>query len=104
MTLMQVYWSAYKPVDFGHEEARNKIPCSKDKTTLVFRELQQRGFIVKVDEAIFSSRKDGLRLARDYGMQLVDKGENKAHHFSWHGLLSPVENILFSDTVLRLIF
>ena len=59
MTLMQVYWSAYKPVDFGHEEARNKIPCSKDKTTLVFRELQQRGFIVKVDEAIFSSRNQG---------------------------------------------
>jgi transcriptional regulator with XRE-family HTH domain len=54
--------------------------------------------------AIFSSRKDGLRLARDYGMQLVDKGKNNEHHFSWHGLLSPVENILFSDTVLRLVF
>ena len=54
--------------------------------------------------AIFSSRKDGVRLAKPYGIEIVAKGENKEHNFTWHGMLSPVEDILFSDTVLKLIF
>ena len=53
---------------------------------------------------IFSSRKDGLRLAKAYGIKTVAKGRNRKCNFTWHGMESPVEDILFSDTVLRLVF
>ena len=53
---------------------------------------------------IFSSRKDGLRLAKAYGIKTVAKGKNKKCNFTWHGMESSVEDILFSDTVLRSIF
>jgi transcriptional regulator with XRE-family HTH domain len=53
---------------------------------------------------IFSSRKDGVRLAKAYGIQVVDKGEDTTYNLTWHGMCSPVEDILFSDTVLKLVF
>jgi transcriptional regulator with XRE-family HTH domain len=53
---------------------------------------------------IFSSRKDGLRLAKAYGIKTVAKGRNSKCDFTWHGMESSVEDILFSDTVLRLVF
>ncbi len=54
--------------------------------------------------AIFSSRIDGMRLAKAYGIKVVAKGKNKKYNFTWHGMESPVEDILFSDTVLKLVF
>jgi len=54
--------------------------------------------------AIFSSRKDGVLLTKDYGIELVAKGKDETFGYVWHGLLSPVEDILFSDTVVKLIF
>ena len=53
---------------------------------------------------IFSSRKDGVLLTKDYGIALIDKGRDETYGFDWHGLMSPVEDILFSDTVVKLIF
>lgn len=53
---------------------------------------------------IFSSRKDGMRLAKAYGIKTVAKGKNSNCDFMWYGMESPVEDILFSDTVLRLVF
>ena len=53
---------------------------------------------------IFSSRTDGLLLTKDYGIQIIDSGEDDKYGFSWYGMLSPVEDILFSDTVVKLIF
>jgi|GEM_PF-5167493 len=53
---------------------------------------------------IFSSRKDGMLLTRDYGIELIDKGKDSVYGFEWHGLMSPVEDILFSDTIVKLIF
>lgn len=53
---------------------------------------------------IFSSRTDGLLLTKDYGIQEVAKGKDTVYGFEWHGMLSPVEEILFSDTVLKLVF
>jgi len=53
---------------------------------------------------IFSTRKDGVELTRDYGIKTVAKGENERYGFKWHGMLSPVEEILFSDTVTRRAF
>jgi hypothetical protein len=53
---------------------------------------------------IFSSRKDGMRLARAYGISTVAQGKHRECNFTWYGMESPVEDILFSDTVLKLIF
>jgi len=53
---------------------------------------------------IFSSRKDGVLLTKDYGIELIAKGYDETLGFEWHGLMSPVEDILFSDTVVKLVF
>lgn len=53
---------------------------------------------------IFSTRKDGVLLTKDYGIKMVAKGKDEKYGFDWHGMLSPVEDILFSDTVIKLIF
>lgn len=54
--LMQVHWSNDDPVGFGVREAEAKIPCSRKTAMRAFRELQERQFIVMVDESIFCSR------------------------------------------------
>jgi transcriptional regulator with XRE-family HTH domain len=53
---------------------------------------------------IFSSRSDGVLLTRDYGIKEVAHGEDEQYEFEWHGMLSPAEDILFSDTIIKLIF
>jgi transcriptional regulator with XRE-family HTH domain len=53
---------------------------------------------------IFSTRTDGVLLTKDYGIQEVAHGVDEEYEFEWHGMLSPVEDILFSDTVLKLVF
>jgi len=53
---------------------------------------------------IFSTRTDGVLLTKDYGIKVIDSGEDDAYGFQWYGMLSPVEDILFSDTVLKLVF
>ena len=53
---------------------------------------------------IFSTRTDGVLLTKDYGIKVLAKGEDEEYGFNWHGMLSPVEDILFSDTVLKLVF
>ena len=53
---------------------------------------------------IFSTRTDGMLLTKDYGIEVIDSGEDDEHKFTWHGMLSPVEDILFSDTILKLVF
>ena len=53
---------------------------------------------------IFSSRTDGMLLTKDYGIREVASGKDETYGFEWHGMLSPVEDILFSDTVLKLVF
>lgn len=56
MILMQSHWDAEGPVDYGVREAQAKIPCCRTKAMDAFDELQKAGFIVKVDESLFSSR------------------------------------------------
>ena len=34
----------------------------------------------------------------------VAEGKNEQYGFKWFGILYPVEDILFSDTVIKLIF
>ena len=53
---------------------------------------------------IFSTRTDGVLLTKDYGIKTVANGKNIAFGFQWHGMLSPVEDIIFSDTIIKLVF
>ncbi len=53
---------------------------------------------------IFSTRTDGVLLTKDYGIKTVANGKNAEYGFSWHGMLSPTPDILFSETVLKLVF
>ena len=53
---------------------------------------------------IFSSRADGMLLTQDYGIKEVAHGIDEEYEFEWHGMLSPIEDILFSDKVVKLIF
>lgn len=56
MMLLQRHWSASGPVDFGVRQAQEEIPCSKTLAMRAFKELENAGFIVMVDESLFSSR------------------------------------------------
>ncbi|MDX1490334.1 MAG: hypothetical protein R3332_03550 [Pseudohongiellaceae bacterium] len=56
MSLMHVHWRPAKPVDYGVREAMDKIGCAKLTARKAFQELQDKGFIVMVDESLFSSR------------------------------------------------
>lgn len=53
---MQLHWRNDEPVDYGVREAQKKIPCGRKKAMETFDELQKRGFTIKVDESLFSSR------------------------------------------------
>ena len=56
MILMQSHWDAQGPVDYGVREAETKIPCCRKTAMRAFKELEEAGFIVKIDESLFSSR------------------------------------------------
>lgn len=52
---------------------------------------------------IFSSRTDGVLLTKDYGIETVASGTDEKFGFDWYGMMSPVEDILFSDALIKLI-
>lgn len=54
--LMHGYWTASRPVGFGVREAEKSIPCSRKLAMRAFKELQEAGFIVMVEESLFCSR------------------------------------------------
>lgn len=56
LVLLHLHWRNEKPVDYGIREAMHKVPCSKPTAMKAFQELQDRGFITKVDESLFNSR------------------------------------------------
>ena len=56
LVLMQIHWRNEKPVAYSVAEAMKKIPCAKLTARNAFDELQQRGFIVMIDESLFCSR------------------------------------------------
>lgn len=56
MIQLQIHWRPERPIGFGIREAQQTIPCSRHKAVSVFKELQEAGFIVMVDESLFCSR------------------------------------------------
>lgn len=56
MDLLQMQWRNEKPIGYGVREASQKIGCSKDTAAKAFKVLQERGFIVCQEEALFNSK------------------------------------------------
>ena len=56
------------------------------------------------DLVIFSTRTDGATMSKNYGIRQVAEGKDEKYGFKWFGMLSPIEDVLFSDTVVKLIF
>lgn len=53
---MHTYWTPREAVGFGVREAEQSIPCSRRLAMRAFKELQEAGFIVMVEESLFCSR------------------------------------------------
>jgi hypothetical protein len=56
------------------------------------------------DVTIFSSRPDAPKITKDYGIALVAQGRHERFGFPWYGMISPVEDILFADNMIRTLF
>ncbi|MFV3305800.1 hypothetical protein ACNFBT_11020 [Pseudomonas sp. NY15181] len=56
LTLLQRHWSPAGPVGFGVRQAEEEIPCSRTLAMRAFKELEEAGFIVLVDDSLFCSR------------------------------------------------
>lgn len=54
--LLQRHWTPNGPVGFGVRQAEAEIPCSRATAMKVFKELQEAGFIVLIDDSVFCSR------------------------------------------------
>lgn len=54
--LMHVYWRPFEPAGYGVREAEHSIPCCRRIAMRAFRELQDSGFIVMIEESLFCSR------------------------------------------------
>ena len=54
--------------------------------------------------AIFSRREDTVPMTRDYGIHLMTSGIDEDEGYQWYGLSAPLEDILFTDTVVEAIY
>jgi hypothetical protein len=54
--LLQRHWTPGGPIGFGIRQAEREIPCSNKIAMRAFKELENAGFIVRVDESLFCSR------------------------------------------------
>lgn len=56
MTLLQVQWRSDKPVDYGVREAEKRLVCNRKTAMKAFDLLVERGFILCIEQSVFSSR------------------------------------------------
>jgi len=56
MTLLHVHWRNEKLVDYGVREASTKLQCDEKTARKAFDQLQERGFLVCEEYALFNSR------------------------------------------------
>lgn len=78
MDLLQMHWRDDKPVGYGVREAAQKIGCTPNTASKAFKTLQERGFIVCVDESFFNS-KTGSK-ARDWRLTWMPFLDRKPTH------------------------
>lgn len=56
MDLLQLQWRNDRPVTYGVREAAKKIGCKPETAGKAFKILQERGFIVCINESFFNSK------------------------------------------------
>ena len=54
--------------------------------------------------ALSGIREDIVTMTKEYGVQLVARGEDKKNNYRWYSLSAPLEDILFSDTLVEAIY
>lgn len=54
--LMQIHWRNDKPVSYGVREAEGKLHCRPNTAMKAFKILQDRGFIICMEESFFNSK------------------------------------------------
>jgi len=64
--------------------------------------LEQRKKITNIAALIM--RKDDKTLSMFYGSRVVAQGFDKTYGYKWYGTLTPFSEILFSNTVVKMIF
>jgi len=79
--LMHRHWTPANPVGFGVRQAEREIPCSDKVAMRAFKELEQSGFIVKIDESLFCSRTQSK--ARTWRLTWMPCWRNRAPTNDW---------------------
>jgi hypothetical protein len=78
MDLLQAQWRNEKSIGYGVREAAQKIGCTKNTAAKAFNILQDRGFIVCIEESLFNSR-NGSR-TRDWLLTWMPFNGKKPTH------------------------
>ncbi|SFV51165.1 hypothetical protein MNB_SV-6-1458 [hydrothermal vent metagenome] len=53
---------------------------------------------------IYTTRDDTLLATKNYGIEIVGSGRDTEYGFTWHGMLSPLEDILFASKIVERIY
>ena len=56
MDLLHLQWRNDRPVGYGVREAAQKIGCTANTAAKAFKTLQERGFIICVEQSLFNSK------------------------------------------------
>lgn len=83
LTLLQRHWTPAGPVGFGVRQAEDEIPCSRVVALRTFKELEEAGFIVLVDESLFCSRTQSK--TRTWRLTWLPCWRNRAPTNDWEG-------------------
>ena len=80
MILLQAQWRSFGPVSYGVREAASKLGCTLSTACGAFRTLQERGFIVCINESLFNS-KTGSQTRRWRLCWMPFDGKNPGHEW-----------------------
>ncbi len=80
MDLLQMQWRNERLIGYGVREASKKIGCTLNTASKAFNELQERGFIICIDQSSFNSR-NGSK-AREWQLTWMPY-ENKPPTNNW---------------------
>ncbi|WP_218187152.1 MULTISPECIES: hypothetical protein [Pseudomonas] len=83
LTLLQRHWTPSGPVGFGVRQAEEEIPCSRVVALRTFKELEEAGFIVLVDDSLFCSRTQSK--TRTWRLTWMPCWNNRAPTNDWEG-------------------
>jgi transcriptional regulator with XRE-family HTH domain len=53
---------------------------------------------------IYTTREDTILATKNYGIKMVKSGHDSVYGYKWYGMLSPLEDILFSSTVVGAVY